>query len=359
MPASSKISGVGELLLLDRIRERFKSKSENIIAGIGDDAAVIKPANRNLLVTTDMMVEKVHFDLRYMTPYQLGSKLISVNVSDVYAMGGLPAFVLLNIALNRNTEAAFVDMLFDGIQDALKAYKIVLIGGDLSESKKDLVLSATLIGYAEKQILRSGAKAGDRIYVTGNLGDSACGLELLKRIKCQVPLTKDRPVAPGDSLRRAIGVRRSAKNSALRIPHSAFLRLGLSWEVVEPLVRRHLMPEARNPKKIVQYATAMIDISDGLQLDLTRICKESKVGARIFKEKIPISAEMKEAASLLGLSPLGLALTGGEDYELLFTAPPEKKVNAIYIGDIVKSKKSIVDSSGKEKPFSAEGYRHF
>ena len=343
MPASSKISGIGELLLLDRIRERFKSKSENIIAGIGDDAAVIKPANRNLLVTTDMMVEKVHFDLRYMTPYQLGSKLISVNVSDVYAMGGLPAFVLLNIALNRNTEAAFVDMLFDGIQDALKAYKLVLIGGDLSASKKDLVLSATLIGYAEKQILRSGAKAGDRIYVTGNLGDSACGLELLKRIKCQVPLTKDRP----------------AKNSALRIPHSAFLKLGLSWEVVGPLVRRHLMPEARNPKKIVQYATAMIDISDGLQLDLTRLCKESKVGARIFKEKIPISAEMKEAASLLGLSPLGLALTGGEDYELLFTAPPEKKVNAIYIGDIVKSKKSIVDSFGKEKPFSAGGYRHF
>jgi len=338
-----KISGIGELLLLDRIRERFKSKSENIIAGIGDDAAVIKPANRNLLVTTDMMVEKVHFDLRYMTPYQLGSKLISVNVSDVYAMGGLPAFVLLNIALNRNTEAAFVDMLFDGIQDALKAYKIILIGGDLSESKKDLVLSATLIGYAEKQILRSGAKAGDRIYVTGNLGDSACGLELLKRIKCRVPLNKDR----------------STKNSALRIPHSALLKMGLSWKVVGPLVRRHLTPEARNPKKIVQYATAMIDISDGLQLDLTRLCKESKVGARIFKEKIPISAEMKEAASLLGLSPLGLALTGGEDYELLFTAPPEKKVNAIYIGDIVKSKTGIVDSFGKEKPFSAEGYRHF
>ena len=338
-----KISGIGELLLLDRIRERFKSKSENIIAGIGDDSAVIKPANRNLLVTTDMMVEKVHFDLRYMTPYQLGSKLISVNVSDVYAMGGLPAFVLLNIALNRNTEAAFVDMLFDGIQDALKAYKIILIGGDLSESKKDLVLSATLIGYAEKQILRSGAKAGDRIYVTGNLGDSACGLELLKRIKCRVPLNKDR----------------STKNSALRIPHSALLKMGLSWKVVGPLVRRHLTPEARNPKKIVQYATAMIDISDGLQLDLTRLCKESKVGARIFKEKIPISAEMKEAASLLGLSPLGLALTGGEDYELLFTAPPEKKVNAIYIGDIVKSKTGIVDSFGKEKPFSAEGYRHF
>jgi len=181
----------------------------------------------------------------------------------------------------------------------------------------------------------------------------------LKRIKCQVPLTKDRLVVPGDSLRRAIGVRRSANNSAPRIPYSVFLKMGLSWKIVEPLIRRHLMPEARNPKKIVQYATAMIDISDGLQIDLTRICKESKVGARIFKEKIPISAEMKEAASLLGLSPLGLALTGGEDYELLFTAPPENKVKAIYIGDIVKSKRSIVDSSGKEKPFSAGGYRHF
>jgi thiamine-monophosphate kinase len=352
LPASSKISGVGELLLLDRIRERFKSKAENIIAGIGDDAAVIKPANRNLLVTTDMMVEKVHFDLRYMTPYQLGFKLISVNVSDVYAVGGLPAFVLLNIALNRNTEEEFVDILFDGIQDAMKLYKTVLIGGDLSASKKDLVLSATLIGYSEKQILRSGAKAGDRIYVTGNLGDSACGFELLKRIKCRVPLNKDRSVATGDSPRRSIGVLPSAKNSP-------FLKMGLSWEVGEPLIRRHLMPKARNPKKIVQHATAMIDISDGLQIDLTRICKESRVGARIFKEKIPISAEMREAASLLGLSPIGLALTGGEDYELLFTAPPENKVKAIYIGDIVKSKKSIVDGSGKEKPFSAVGYRHF
>ena len=210
------------------------------------------------------------------------------------------------------------------------------------------MLSATLIGYAEKQILRSGAKAGDRIYVTGNLGDSACGLELLKRIKCRVPLNKDRSVATGDSPRRAIGVRHSAKNSA-------FLKMGLSWKVVEPLIRRHLMPEARNPKKIVQHATAMIDISDGLQIDLTRLCKESKVGARIFKEKIPISAEMKEAASLLGLSPLGLALTGGEDYELLFTAPPEKKVKAIYIGDIVKSKTKHCRQFRKRKAVLCRG----
>jgi len=129
--------------------------------------------------------------------------------------------------------------------------------------------------------------------------------------------------------------------------------------MAEPLFRRHLMPEARMPNQWRRNATAMIDVSDGLLIDLSRICNESRVGARLFEEKIPISAEMRKAASCLGLSPLTLALSGGEDYELLFTAPPEKKVKALYIGDITEAKRVIVDSAGKERPFSAEGYQHF
>jgi thiamine-monophosphate kinase len=309
-----------------------------------------------MLVTTDMMVERVHFDLRFITPYQLGFKLISVNVSDIYAMGGQPAYVLLNIALTGNTEAGFVDGLFDGIQDALKAYRAVLIGGDLSASKKDLSLSATLIGYTRRHILRSGARAGDRIYVTGTLGESACGLELLKKINRPIVL-RHGPKSPDfkDDTRKT---KTGGKSSIPDIVSQRSLK-GLSWQVVEPVLRRHLMPTARSPKQYTGCASAMIDVSDGLLIDLTRLCEESRVGARICERKIPVSAGMKKVASSLGISPLRLALTGGEDYELLFTAPPGKKVRAIYIGDIVKSGRTIADSEGIERTFSAEGYQHF
>jgi thiamin-phosphate kinase len=185
-----KLSQIGELTLLDQIRKRFKKKSDNIIVGIGDDAAVLKPTDKNLLVTTDMMVEGVHFDLSFTTPYQLGFKLISVNVSDIYAMGGKPLYLLLNIAVKKDTEKKFIDKLFDGIKDAMNLYDTILIGGDLSATKSGMALSATVIGCLKKHILRSGANVGDRIYVTGYLGDSACGLELMKRIKRPVPLQR-------------------------------------------------------------------------------------------------------------------------------------------------------------------------
>ncbi len=340
---SKKLSQIGELALLEKIKKRFGKKSPSVLCGIGDDASVLKPLNKFLLLTTDMMVEGVHFDLAFTTPYQLGFKLVSVNVSDIYATGGQPSHVLLNIAVQKETDLQFIDLLFEGIQDALKRYKTVLIGGDLSAAPKEMSLAATLIGYADKYLLRSGAKAGDRIYVTGNLGDSACGLQVLKKI--------NKPI----SLLRKPGSRNSISSGL----HTTLTRLGLSWNVVEPLFRRHLMPEARNPERFVQHATSMIDISDGFLIDLTRLCNESRTGAKIYEEKIPVSPEMKEAAVQLGISSLALAFTGGEDYELLFTAPPGKKVNAIYIGDIVKSNMSIVNRKGKERRFSACGYQHF
>jgi thiamine-monophosphate kinase len=336
--AAVKLSRIGELALLEQIRKNFSEKSGNVLVGIGDDAAVVKPVNMQLLVTTDMMVEGVHFDLRFSTPYQLGFKLISANVSDIYAMGGRPFYFLLNIAANKNTAKGFIDMLFKGVKDAMHMYRTCLIGGDLSAAEKGMYFSATLIGYARKSIKRAGAKIGDRIYVTGTLGDSACGLELLKKMKRPSPLE----------------MRRSAQALSNEISGS-----GLSWKMLEPLLRRHLLPVARNPERYVHAATAMIDISDGLLIDLTRLCDESRVGARLYEENIPLSPGLKKAASYLGISPLTLSLSGGEDYELLFTAPPRKKVKAIYIGDIVESKRVIVDTFGKEKRFSAEGYRHF
>jgi thiamine-monophosphate kinase len=345
-----KLSQIGELSLLEHIRRTFSRKAKDIIVGIGDDAAVINPSGKRILLTTDMMAEGVHFDLRFVTAYQLGFKLISVNVSDIYAMAGKPAYVLITIAVHHNTRTEFIHNFFQGVEAALKLYKIVLIGGDVSSAINDIALSATVIGYAENFIQRSGARTGDRLYVTGPLGDSACGLAILKQIGSTVPLQVTRLVS---DLKPASGV------VGCRKLRSQLSRWGLSWKMTQPLLRRHLMPEARMPKQWRRNATAMIDISDGLLIDLSRLCNESSVGARLYEEKIPISAEMKKAASCLGLSPLTLALSGGEDYELLFSAPPEKKVKALHIGDITESKRCIVDSAGKERPFSAEGYQHF
>ncbi len=332
-----KLSQIGELSLLKEIRQRFHVRSKDIIVGIGDDTAVISPQNKNLLITTDMMVEGVHFDLGFVTPYQLGFKLVSVNVSDIYAMGGRPRHLLLDIAVNKNTDEAVINRFFDGAQEAMRLYGVSLVGGDLSSSKKGMVVSATLIGYAESPVKRSGARSGDRLYVTGNLGDSACGLELLKRIK--------KPV--------------SLENSERLTLNSKLSEWGLSWNVVEPLLRRHLMPEARSPKQFARYATSMIDLSDGLFIDLSRLCDESNVGARIYIEWIPVSCQMRKASSALGLDIFKLATSGGEDYELLFTAPADKKINAICIGEVTKSDRVIVDKSGREMAFLPEGYQHF
>jgi thiamine-monophosphate kinase len=363
-----KLSQIGELSLLEQIRKRFEKHPPNILIGIGDDAALIKPSHENLLVTTDMMVEGVHFSLSFITPYQLGFKLVSVNVSDIYAMGGKPKFLLLNIAMNKNTDKKVIDSFFDGIHKAMKLYNLFLVGGDLSASHKGMTLSATLMGYVKRYIKRSGARIGDRIYVTNNLGDSACGLELLKRIKRPISLenTTTPPLTPptrgGEYFKISSPLRGEGEGGGEGLSskfRTLFSKWKLSWNDVEPLLRRHLMPVARDSKKFVRNATSMIDISDGLLIDLTRLCDESKVGARIYAKKIPLSSELKKVASNLGISPMKSALSGGEDYELLFTAPAEKKVKAIYIGDITESKRVIVDAAGREKTFSAEGYQHF
>ena len=345
-----KLSQLGELSLLKEIRGRFVTKSKDVVVGIGDDAAVLKPRDEYLLVTTDMMVEGVHFDLHFMTAYQLGFKLISVNVSDIYAMGGKPSSVLLDLAMDGNTTKKFVDSFFGGVKDALKLYGAALIGGDISSSQETMAVAATVIGHARKYVQRSGARAGDRIYVTGSLGDSACGLEILKKIGRSVPLHE----GAGHDTRR--GRRKGTAPRALR---SVFSQLGLSWKIAEPLVDRHLLPVARSPKRAFQIATSMLDISDGLLIDLSRLCDESGIGARIFEEHIPVSLELKEAAPKLGLDPLRLALSGGEDYELLFTAPAGKKIEAKCIGDVIESGRILVDGRGGERRFHAEGYRHF
>jgi len=356
-----RLSEIGELTLIETIRKRFSKKSKGIIVGIGDDAAVIKSKGENLLITSDMMVESVHFDLSFITPYHLGYKLVSVNVSDIYAMGGKPEYLLLDIAMNKKTEKSFINRFFDGLQDAMKLYDISLIGGDISSSKKDMVIAASLMGYAEKPITRSGARPGDKIYVTGTLGDSACGLEILQRLTSESRQIV-KILGKGERARRRYGEKR--KSPILRFTDSP--RLHLEWNIVKPLLRRHLMPEARNPKNFVKHATAMIDLSDGLFIDLSRLCTESRVGARIYTEYLPVSQQMKMLASASGLDSFKLATSGGEDYELLFTSPPDYKPRAMShelkitcIGEITEKHRIVVDEKGREAELEAAGYQHF
>jgi len=323
-----KLSQIGELSLLDKLRKRFRTRAKGLILGIGDDAAVIA-SDDSTLVTTDMMVEGVHFDLSWTTPFQLGFKLISVNVSDIYAMGGIPRYVLLNFAARGNCTQQFFNDFFDGIEHALHTYTVSLIGGDISGSDR-LMLSVTAIGSAETVVRRKGARLGDGIYVTGTLGDAACGLELLRKVKRTVDLEK-----------------------------GGRYRLPLRWQTVVPLMRRHLMPLARDSAAVREHATAMIDISDGLLIDLGRLCRESGVGARIHIQDIPLSDALKQAASVLGLSAAGLALSGGEDYELLFTASPRKKIDAMCIGEITRSGIMVLDDAGRRINITKKGYQHF
>jgi thiamine-monophosphate kinase len=324
-----KLSSVGELSLLEILRKRFGKKSKAIRLGIGDDSAVICPAKSHLLLTTDMMIEGVHFDLSWTTPFQLGFKLVSVNVSDVYAMGGDPKFLLLNYSASKDTTLNFFSKFFDGIEKAMTKYGISLIGGDISSSEK-VVVSATVTGYAEKILARKGAAVGDRIYVTGHVGDAACGLALMK------------------SVREKIAIEQGNKH-----------KFPLPWDIASPLVARHLMPIARDPHPFIKSATSMIDISDGLMIDLSRLCKEGKVGALVYRDNIPLSDELQKASGYLGLSPYDLALAGGEDYELLFTAPANKKVNAYCIGDIIDSGIFLIDEKGHKKKAPIKGYQHF
>lgn len=324
-----RLARVGELALLERVRARFHEKSRDVVAGIGDDAAVLRFAGKkNLLATSDMMLEGVHFDLRFTTPLQLGFKLVSVNVSDIYAMGGKPSFALLDIAAPVDTEDRFLEGLFEGVSEGARAYGVLVVGGDISSSREGLVLSATLLGEAAKPVLRSGARPGDKLYVTGCLGESACGLELLRKIG--KPMELGRPV-----------------------------NRPLQWAVMRPLLKKHLMPEAREPSGFQKAATSMIDLSDGLLMDLSRLCDESRVGARLYAGRIPLSGETKDAAALLGLDPYRLATEGGEDYELLFTAPPRRRVKAHFIGEIIGSGRFIVDERGVEGPMEPKGYEHF
>jgi len=321
-----------EFELIRGIQGVLGRPSRRVILGIGDDAAVVKPPKGNLVATVDTMVEGVHFDLAYTTPQELGYKALAVNLSDMAAMGATPLYALVSVGLQQSTTEHFVGELYQGIRKLAKRFDVDIIGGNTVQSPTATVIDISLIGEASKTfITRSGARVGDLIAVTGPLGESAAGLNCLKRLGRQ------------------------------------------NLDRLKGLVNAHLMPEPRVKEALALVktgaVTSMIDISDGFARDLHHLTGQSKVGALIDEAAIPISDLTRKGGELVSTSPRGWALYGGEDYELLFTFNP-KKLSAVkkalgksfyIVGEIlpIKQKVKIKNAAGEIGLLEPRGWNHF
>lgn len=325
-----------ELEIVREIRDRFSLPKELGI-GIGDDAAFLS-LKKSPLLTTDLMIEGVHFDLSYFSPYHLGFKIVSVNVSDIYAMGGDFVGFLLSLGIPNNFSEDQLIQLFSGIDRALKIYGGYLIGGDLSKADK-LTLSGFAIGECHKPVLRNGAEPGDRIYITAPLGLSSAGFHFLKTLD--------------DDLKAIV---RNAQNEQDLKP----LGNRLFFDLSSPILR-HLMPLARSSEKFRKIAKAMIDISDGLLIDLHRLCEESNVGAELFLEKIPIDKGVIKIGEIVGRDFMDFILSGGEDYELIVVSEKElTDLGLIEIGRIIEKRGLfLIDSERGKISTKPQGWQHF
>ena len=332
------IASLGEFGLIDRITEPFALKHPESLKGPGDDAAVIDTGNALTLVSTELLLEGIHFDLVYTPLAHLGYKTVVAGISDIYAMNGTPRQITVAIGLSARFGVEQVDELYKGIRIACDKYDIDLVGGDTSASLTGLTLGVTAIGTVEKEkiVYRSGAREHDLICVTGDLGSAYLGLKLLDREK---------------------RVLEGVEN-----PQPKF-------EGYEYLLQRQLKPDAQKLAIDSMAAggivpTAMIDLSDGLASDLLQVCKASKMGARVYLDRIPIAKETFALAEELNIDPVVAALNGGDDYELLFTIPvtQQKEVanipGAEIIGHIVPESKgcTLNTPDGQDIALSSPGF---
>lgn len=335
------VNTLGEFGLIDHLTASFKLENDSTIKGIGDDGAVINNGPLSTVVSTDMLVEGIHFDLMYSPLKHLGYKSIVVNVSDIYAMNAIPKQVTVSIALSNRFSVEALEELYEGIKLACKHYGVDLVGGDTTSSPKGLYISVTAIGQAEPEriVYRNTAKVGDLICITGNVGAAYLGLQLLEREK---QLYVSNPGIKPD------------------------------LEEQDFLVGRQLKPEAR--KDMIQafrnnglIPTSMIDVSDGVASEIFHICKQSKVGAFVEESGVPIHPDAEMMALKFKMDPITCALNGGEDYELLFTINPNdldkvKYLPDIYImGEIVPAEDGIKlhTKGGNLHEITAQGWQHF
>lgn len=341
-PKLTEISQLGEFGLIDRLTKDLPHHNPSTVRSVGDDAAVLRyPGDVDELVTTDLLVEGVHFDLTYMPLKHLGYKAAVVNFSDIYAMNGHPHQIVVSLAISSRFAVEHLEELYAGVRLACDIYGVDLVGGDTTASRSGLVISITCIGEAapDAVVTRDGAKDTDLICVSGDLGSAYMGLQLLEREKVASKGIKDFQPEFGGK---------------------------------EYLIERQLKPEARRDI-ITALAetgikpTAMMDISDGLSSELLHICKQSDTGCRIYEERIPIDYQTAIMAEELGMNLVTAALNGGEDYELLFTVPLSRhedvsKIKGVsVIGHICKPEMgcAMVTRDGGEIELKAQGWNHW
>ena len=339
MTERTEISSLGEFGLIDHLTNNNETRNASTILSVGDDGAVIDHFGRQTVISTDMLLEGIHFDLSYTPMRHLGYKSVIVNLSDIYAMNGTPTQIVLNIGFSNRFSLEALDEFYEGVYAACEKYSVDLVGGDTTTSLRGFVISVTAIGEVvpDSYVKRSGAKPNDLLCVSGELGGAFLGLTLLEREKKIFEETGAQPDLEGQAY----------------------------------IVGRLLKPEAR--KDIIEYfaeeeiiPTSMMDISDGLSSELMHICKQSNVGCVLYEDKIPMADEMKEFAYKLQTDPTACALSGGEDYELLFTVAQgdyEKiKLNPSvtvigYMTDATEGK-NLITRGGNKHALVAQGWNH-
>ena len=344
MPKKSKkltdIAEIGEFGLIELLTKEFISKNDSTQLSVGDDAAVIDFNKKNTLISTDMLVEGVHFDLSYFPLKHLGYKAITSSISDICAMNGICSQVTVSVAISNRFKIESLKDLYSGIKVACENYNVDLVGGDTTSSNKGLIISVTALGVPSESgfVKRSGAKTNDLIVVSGTLGGAYLGLQVLEREK-QVFL-----VNPNNKP---------------------------DLTAYKNIIQKQLRPEARND--IIEFfqeskikPTSMIDISDGLSSEIIHLCKSSNKGCKIYEDKIPISDDSLQACKEFNLEPTTIALSGGEDYQLLFTVAQENldqiqnNLNLSVIGHITSSKEMILlEKSGRNIMIESLGWKSF
>lgn len=337
-PQRTSLSELGEFGLINHITKHIKTQHKCTVRGVGDDAAVLAPSKMQTLITTDLLVEGIHFDLSYMPLKHLGYKSVMVNLSDVYAMNGEARQITVSIAVSNRFSLEAIEELYAGIQLACETYKVDLIGGDTTSSTKGILISVTAIGKTEKNtvVYRDGARETDLIVVTGDLGAAYLGLQVLEREKQIFQVNPNNQPDLND---------------------------------YTYLIERQLKPEARRDipkllKELKVTPSAMIDISDGLSSELMHICSQSKVGCKIYEDKIPLDPQVISACEEFDLDSTMVALSGGEDYELLFTISIDdyNKIKAnphfTVIGHITEERQGmkLITRANQELELKAQGW---
>jgi thiamine-monophosphate kinase len=337
----TEISSLGEFGLIDHLTKNFEIQNASTIVGIGDDAAVIDHYGKQTVITNDLLIEGVHFDLMYTPLKHLGYKSVVVNLSDIYAMNATPTHIVLGLAFSNRFSVEALDEFYEGVFAACEKYGVDLVGGDTSTSQKGFIISCTAIGEVApgQQIKRTGAKKGDLLCVSGDLGGAFLGLTLLEREK-QIFL--ENPKVQPDLEGEKYVVGRMLKPEARK-------------DIIEFLAQNNITP------------TSMIDISDGLSSEILHLCKQSECGVVLYEEKIPIAEDSKLAAYKFHLDPTACALSGGEDYELLFTISQDdydkitlsEQISVVGYITEPEAGAHIITKGGNKHPVTAQGWNAF